>query len=215
MKTKIINYNKKKARRNFVLFKISEIFGLFLVFFGFEKLGHLLTQTFLPNASGLPGTYFGWWVLGFLEIGAIFIGLVFICAIGILILSILKAWIKANWEWAKKSVEEPNSKIERLKEKQKLKEYLEIVEKEKDREKYGVCIGDEFIPKRNLYFSDGSKKFTKGKKYKIDYLNENGDMRADADYFDEIGFTKIEDVKLTKQKIPKKPKLNKKYIKEE
>ena len=44
MRLKVLNYDKEKARNYFVLFKLAEIFGLFLFVFGFKWFGEIAQQ---------------------------------------------------------------------------------------------------------------------------------------------------------------------------
>lgn len=216
METKVINYDKKKAKRNFVLFKLAELFGLFLFFFGFEKYGHLASKVYLilwPE-SVLPGTYFGWWGLGLVSMffTLSLLGVCYIIIYGLY--HLILGWLKLNWKWAQRSTEDSTSKIERLKEKEKLKLVKEIEEKERQRKEYGYCVGDIAISKKTCK-SETRENLTKGKKYEIMQIRDDeGDLKIEEDDDGYSVWHKESYFKIIKKPLPKKPKLNKKYIKE-
>lgn len=213
MKTKVIDYDKSKAKRNFVLFKLAEVFGVFLFLFGFNPLGKfsysILGDFFIIS----PESYMDFWMSGFLTLFCLYVGVVALCAIGYIVNVLIKLWIKSNWEWAKKSVENPKSKIERLKEKEKLKSYKKRIPKMNDRKKYGYCKGDLVLIKRE------AEDLIKNKRYKINEVGSDGKAWVTDEEGDSHCVIRGDDnyyrYELIKQKIPSLPKLNSKYIEKE
>lgn len=208
MKTKILNYDKKKAKVYFGLLKFAELFSVFLFFFGFNWLGHvavnILGQVFWDN----PSSYFEFWLVGFFFFMMICGAITLVGFIIYLSYQLVKLWLKANWRWAKVIAEDGDSKIKRLEEKQKIKKISKIEEMEKDREKHGVCVGDTAISKKNTEY------LTKGEKYKVCSIYDDGDIRVKDINGNEVSYCykPTRYFKITKNKLPAKPKLDKKYI---
>lgn len=208
MRTKILNYDKKKAKVYFGLLKFAELFSVFLFFFGFNWFGHVAVNILGQEIWSNPSSYFEFWLIGFFFFiticGAVFL----VGAIIYLSYKLVKLWLKANWRWAKIIAESGDSKIKRLKEKQKIKKISKIEEMEKDREKHGVCVGDTAISKTNI------GPFTKGEKYNVCLVYVDGDVKVNDSNGNKIDYycNPSKYFKIIKNKLPEKPKLDKKYI---
>jgi len=158
----ITKYDKPKAKSLFVLFKAAELFGVFLLTFGFYGLGSVVYKYF-PELYKLNGpigasciSYPCVWFRGFITFFSGIIVLGFAVCIGYVVFVIIKAWIKANWNLAKRFAEDSDAKAKRLKEKNKLLLINNIKKRKRDREIYGCCEGDEveIIGKRSNHFGE-------------------------------------------------------------
>lgn len=200
MKLKILKYNKEKAIKNFIIFKLAEFIGLFLLIFGFENFGEYICSV-VPESWVCPTTYMGYWLLGVLSIILILISLLLVGLILYGVGCLFVLWIKSNWRWAKISAEDENEKKERLIEQAKLKKIKEIDEMYKHREKYGYCKGDEAL---RVTAGDFGKI---GDKYIIEKVYSNGyfDIKHNGKIIEDINPKKFIFIK---KQIPKKPKLN-------
>ena len=120
-KIPITKYDPTRVKWYFALFKFLELFGVFLLTFGFYGLGCLVYKYFpgfynvaLMEYSSCTGYFCTWWV-GFFAFLDIALRLILVCAVGYLIYLIIKAWIKGNWNLAKRYSEDLNAKAKRLK----------------------------------------------------------------------------------------------------
>ncbi len=197
MKLKVLKYDKQKARSKFVLFKLLELFGLFLFTFGFETLGRFM-YTKYDWLTMTPTTYIDFWLYGLASLFCILlIGILFALVCWLLILLIV-GWFKLNWRWAKRAAEDEGSKIERLSEQKKIEKIKEIEELEDQRRKYGYCIRDIAVRiKKGDYGKVGSK-------YKVIDIADCGSFNCD----ERDDLTKKGRFKFIKKKLVK-PKLNK------
>ena len=167
----ITKYDKPRAKCLFALFKALELFGVFLLTFGFYGLGFLLLKHF-PRlySDGLQNrcvSYLCIWVVGFSSFLCLIIALIIAGLIGYVIFLLIKDWIKANWNLAKYFTEDPKDKEKRLKQQEIANKKLDMEEKKKQRSKFGYCVGDEV---EIIYSSlESAKKFvgTIGKILKI------------------------------------------------
>jgi len=204
VKLKVLKYNKEKARWLFSLLKFSELFAVFLFIFGFHGFGYLIYNNFpkfylwfIP--SGVVNFYY-LWVCGITTIIFGIFALLITFSISWLIYLIIKSWVKANWKWAKTLAEDKEVKEERLNEQKKLDEIKRIEKLEKQREKFGYCVGDTALRVKNGTFGKV------GDKYKIDYVDYDGDI--DCIYGNKSRNCTTENFKFIKNQLPKKPKLN-------
>jgi len=203
MKLKILKYNRNKAKWLMALLKFSELFGLFLFVFGFYGLGIFVCENFLEIISSLGWegiTYFDIWFIGVWALSLALSFLVGIYMVGWLIYKIFEVWFKANWRWAKALVEDKKSKEERLKEQDKLKLIKEIEKKEKQREKFGYCVGDIAVMVKDGNFEKA------GTKLEIVRVNLNGtiDCKVNGIKYEAC---RRKQFKFIKKPLPKKPKL--------
>ncbi len=203
MRLKVLKYDKQKARSNFILLKLGELFGLFLLIFGFETLGRFLYYKW-DWLDFIPVTYMEFWLYGFLSLGLILLIAFSAFVIGYTTIYILIHWVKLNWFWAKRAAEDEDAKLERLSEQKKLKKIKKIEELEEDRKKYGYCIGDTTIR-----IEEGEYSWEKiGDKGEIVYINNK--ISFDAKFKGKRdNCLKTEEFKFIKKKLDKKPKLNK------
>lgn len=174
MKTEIeiTKYNEPKAKGLFALFKALELFGVFLLTFGFYGLGSLVCKHFPKGYTfaGEPlcgGSYFEIWVAGLMIFLIICILLICVGTIGLVIYLLIKKWIKGNWNLAKRFAEDPKDKEKRLKQQ-------EVKEKKEQRLKFGYCVGDE--AKYIYKGGDTSNHPRLGQKCKILKIGENGNI---------------------------------------
>lgn len=102
-----IKYDKKKAKRYFILFKFLEVSGVPLLYYGLWLLGKVVYHSgFLKKNLFWKGMVVS--NLNFVIVGGVFIiqgGLILLIAgvVIYLIYQVIISWIKQNWEWAKKS----------------------------------------------------------------------------------------------------------------
>ena len=156
----ITKYDKPRAKGFFVLFKALELFGVFLLTFGFYGLGCLVQKHF-PKLYGLTCweencvSYLCMWSLGFLTFLLLVCALSCAGCIGYAIFYIIKSWIKGNWNMAKRFAEDSDAKAKRLKQQ-------EVNEKKEQRSKFGYCVGDE-----------------------VEIVEANEDDKCDEDYEDD------------------------------
>ena len=199
MRLKVLKYNKDKAIGKFIYFKLLELEGLFIFIFGFENLGRFVYEKYgMIFDLNIPITYFDFWAYGL----ACVVMIILICCVAVLmawlLVSIVQGWLKLNWRWDKLVSEDKESKTERLSEQKKLKEIRKIEKLERDRKEYGYCVGDTVIR---------LKKGTFGKvggKYIVTSIGDDGNFECK-----EAANIRIGKFKIVKQKLPKKPKLNK------
>ena len=199
MRLKVLKYNKDKAIGKFIYFKFLELVGLFIFIFGFENLGRFVYEKYgMIFDLNIPITYFDFWAYGLL---CVLIIILICCAVSIAIwvlILMIVGWFKLNWRWAKLSSEDEDSKIERLSEQKKLKEIRKIEKLEEQRKKYGYCVGDTMVRlKRGTFGKVGGK-------YIVTSIDDDG-------YFEckEAASIRKGKFRIVKQKLPKKPKLNK------
>jgi len=203
-KLKVLDYNKKKAIKWFSLFKFLELLGLFLFFFGFNGLGHVVSNwkffaDMFPSVliSSSIG-YFGYWLFGFLFFIFAIVSLILLVSVGALIYTIISNWIKANWKAATIKAETKEAKKEREEQQKILNEIKRIEKLEKQRSKFGYCKGDIAVRIAEGTFGKIKDKFEiTGVSYDGGFNTANhGDISP-------INF------KFIKKKLFKKPKLNK------
>jgi len=207
MRLEVLNYDKNKAKFKFALFKFLELFGLFIIIFGFETLGRWSYENLQVYLSiyFVPTTYFGFWLYGLVTF------ITFLVAVSIITLAIytvyliVKEWVKLNWRWAKISSEDDGAKAERLLDQSKLKEIKRIKKLKSDRKKFGYCKGDTAIREKSGDFG------WIGDKYEIKKVWSNGNL--DLDFKGEHR-TLPGKFKFIKNKILKEPKLSKIRAKE-
>lgn len=148
-KIPITKYNVPRAKWYFVLFKFLELFGVFLFTFGFYGLGCVVLKhcPWFYNLSYMSNSvctsYLCIWFTGFLAFFGIFASLYIGGIILYWIYNIIKAWIRGNWNLAKKVAEDKTAKAKRLKEEKVLKKERELNKKKLDRGRWGYCAGDE------------------------------------------------------------------------
>ena len=139
-KIQITKYDKPRAKWYFALFKFLELFAIFLFTFGFYGLGSLVYKHFPTIYSFFTmyggSNYFLMWFVGFLIFLTAVLALLVTAGILCLVYSIIKAWIKGNWNLAKGCTEDKTVKAKRLKQQ-------ELEDKRADRKKWGYCVGDE------------------------------------------------------------------------
>lgn len=205
MKFKVLKYDKNKAKVFFVLFKLLELFGIFLFFFGFNWFGNLIIRYFPEVVTNLffneiPSSYIGVWAVGLLSFFSLIIILVISGFIIFGIIKLLIYWIKGNWKMAIIVSEDKNSKLERLNEEKKLKEIKRIEKLEEQRREYGVCEGDKLIEYKTKKIFEVTGFDDENENYPIWLKDDNGE-------YDLFRIDKKD--KIIKKKIPKKPKLSK------
>ncbi len=177
----ITKYDKPKAKGLFVLFKALELFGIFLFFVGFYGLGQLV-QKYFPGVYSYfikDGcvSYACMWGVGFLAFILIVLGLIVAFYLVLLLILIFGAWIKANWNLAKRFSEDQDAKEKRLKEKKKLLLINNLERMKRDREIYGCCVGDEIeiIKKGACHLGDRGEiaRIDSDGEYKINFGNHS------------------------------------------
>ncbi len=199
---KVLKYDEDKAKRIVILLKYLELFGLFLFTFGLNRFGYLIYNNYPKIFSELFAfetiNCFTLWLTGFLMLVLIGIALIIIWGVILLICS----WLKANWRWAQVISEDKGVKAERLSEQKKLKEIRRIEKQEKQREKYGYCVGDTAV-----MVKDGNYERA-GTKFEITRIGEDG--RYISCKVNGVKYSDCPKKKFTfvKNKLPKKPKLN-------
>lgn len=171
-KIEITKYDPTRAKWYFALFKFLELFGVFLFTFGFYGLGSLVCNHF-PNfftnfgEPACDGSYFMTWSVGLMTFCLMFIGLAFALGILYVVYSIIKAWMKGNWNLAKRCSEDKTAKAKRLKEE-------ELEQKKADRKRWGYCVGDEAKYICNEDKTGNWERF--GQKCKILKIDKDGDI---------------------------------------
>ena len=203
MKLKVLKYDKDKAIGKFVLFKLLELFALFLFIFGFETFGIFIYTRYDWLTMPTPTTYMEFWLYGFLSLGLVLLIGFATFVIVYTIIYLLIYWVKANWRWAKRASEDEDSKLERLSEQKKLNEIRKIEKLEEQRKEYGYCKGDTSIRRK-----DGEYWGTTGDKGKVVYINDKTSFDAKCEGT-RHNCMKTKDFKFIKKKLDKKPKLNK------
>lgn len=158
-KIAITKYDKPRAKGFFVLFKALELFGVFLLTFGFYGLGCLVHKHFIEFYNvilndGCASYLCMWWV-GLGTFLLLCITLFVAGCIGYAIFSIIQVWIKGNWNMAKRFAEDSDAKAERINQQ-------EVNEKKEQRSKFGYCVGDE-----------------------VEIVEANEDDKCDEDYEDD------------------------------
>ena len=209
-KIPITKYNVPRAKWYFVLFKFLELFGVFLFTFGFYGLGCVVLKhcPWFYNLSYMSNSvctsYLCIWFTGFLAFFGIFASL---CIGGVILYwmyNIIKAWIRGNWNLAKKAAEDKTAKAKRLKQQELEKKRVELEEKRADRAKWGYCVGDE--AKYICRDKDAANKARLGQKCKILKIDKVGDISPEWEDGTTGGVIK-KYVKSSSFKITKKQKL--------
>ncbi len=196
MKTEIAitKYDKPRAKGLFALFKALELFGVFLLTFGFYGLGSLVHKHFpefyfILNSDSCV-SYFCIWITGlvtFLFVGMVLFGAVLLL-IGICLL--IKKWVQGNWYLAKYFAEDKDAKEKRLNE-----------IKKQDRKKRGYCVGDEVeIVLGNSHhkgLNGNIIKFYNNGNLKVDFGNHDhnyykSEVKVIKKYPIKIGYAKTE-----------------------
>ena len=122
------------------------------------------------------------WGIGFLTFMFIIFALVIAFLIGLLLVLIIRVWVKANWNLAKRFSESKTEKAKRLKAQEVANKKLAmeekkqaLIEKKQDRKELGYCVGDEaeYIYKGKDHTGNW-RRF--GQKCKILEIDEIGDI---------------------------------------
>ncbi len=216
MRLKVLKYDKQEARNKFVLFKLLELFGLFLFTFGFETFGRFVYGKVGYLFPGLEATtYIEFWALGSISIMMLILFGFIIYYIVYGLFLFFRWWIKENWRWAKEASEDEDSKLERLSEQKKIEKIKEIEKLEDNRKEFGYCVGDKIVLKKQTksdYADENEIKKMYGKKVTIKEIFENGNFDVeetevfegeDGAHCNKTNVKKVFKIQL------KKPKLNK------
>lgn len=230
-KLKVLKYDKVKASVYFAWFKFLELMAVLLFFTGPYYFGkwiiesgiYALLPTIVQNVLIFPLTYLHVWHFGeyLIATSCVLLCLVAIILWGMLYLInfvskgvywLVKAWIKANWKMSTRHAEDPMAIAERLSEQVKLDFIKKVEKKEKEREKYGFCVGDE--AKYICQKKDVPNRKRLGQKCKILKIDNEGDIIPlwEDGTNGSVGggnYIYASSFKFFKQPIPKKPKLSK------